>query len=169
MREEYELIFKKYYRRIYLFLYKLCSNSDLAEELTQETFYQTYISLHRFKGDSDMFTFIASIAKHVYYKQLRKNKHNASVSLSEISDTYSDEEVSSPEYIYERTAVSDNVRELISKVPEKYRDVIIYRVYADMSFAQIGAALNITENTAKVTFHRAKKLLLKELKNGDYM
>lgn len=170
MREEYELIYKKYYRQIYLFLYKLCGDSDLAEDLTQETFYQTYVSLHRFKGDSDMFTFIAAIGKHVYYKYLRKNKNSVnSISLSDITDTYSDDEVSRPEYICERAAVNSDVRKIIDSVPEKYRDVIIYRIYADMSFAQIAAALDITENSAKVIFFRAKKLLLKELSNGDYM
>lgn len=151
-------------------MFKLCGDSDLAEDLTQETFYQTYVSIHRFKGDSDMFTFIAAIGKHVYYKHLRKNKHSSNaVSLSDITDTCGDSEVSSPEYICERAAVNDGVKEILDRMPEKYRDVVIYRIYANMSFAQIASALGITENSAKVIFFRAKKLLLKELKNGDYV
>lgn len=170
LREEYELIYRKYYRQVYLFLFKLCGDRDLAEDLTQETFYQAYVSIHRFRGDSDMFTFIAAIGKHIYYKHLRKNRHSKNaVSLSEITDSYGDDEVCSPEYICERAAVSAGVKEIINKVPEKYRDVVIYRIYAGMSFAQIASVLNITENSAKVIFFRAKKLLLKELKNGDYV
>lgn len=170
MREEYEMIYKKYYKKVYLFIYKLCGDSDLSEDLTQETFYQTYVSLHRFKGGSDMFTFIAAIGKHTYYKHLRKNKHSAnSVSLSDVEELFGDADVCNPEYIYEKAAINSNVRELIDKIPQKYRDVIIYRIYADMSFAQIAAALSITENSAKVIFFRAKKMLLEELKNGDYV
>ena len=62
MREEYESICRKYYNRIYLFLLKMCANTELAEDLTQETFYQAILSLHRYNGSSDMFTFIAAIA-----------------------------------------------------------------------------------------------------------
>ena len=61
-----------YYNRVYLFLYKLCGSKELTEDLTQETFYQTFLSLHRYKGSSDMFTYIASIAKHMYFKHLKK-------------------------------------------------------------------------------------------------
>ena len=170
MREEYELIYKKYYKQVYLFLYKQCGDKDLSEDLTQETFYQTYLSLHRFKGKSDMFTFIAAIAKHTLYKHLRKNKHHHNaVSLVDVGDFLGDVEYNDPEYIYERTAERHNVREILDKIPEKHRDVIIYRIYANMSFAQIADAMDITENSAKVIFFRGKKKLMEELKNGDYL
>ncbi|MDE7390640.1 MAG: RNA polymerase sigma factor [Lachnospiraceae bacterium] len=170
MREEYEYIYRKYYKQTYLFLFKMCRDTHLAEDLTQETFYQAYLSLHRFKGNSDIFTFLAAIAKHTYYRHVRKNKQGESyVSLSDAEEFFGDKERSDPEYIIEKAAVSSNIRAIIDKMPDKYRDVIIYRVYADMSFAQIAAAMNITENSAKVLFFRAKKKMLEELKNGDFM
>ncbi len=170
MKNEYELMYKKYYNRVYLFIYKLCSDKELTEDLTQETFYQTFKSLHRFKGDSDMFTFIAAIAKHTYFKYLKKNRRiNCGVSLFDVSDFLTDTGEYNPEYIYEQTAECSYIRELIDKLPEKYKDIILYRIYADMTFAQAAAAMNITENSAKVLFFRAKKKLLEELKNGDYL
>ena len=168
MREEYEAVCRRYYNRIYLFLLKLCSNRELAEDLTQETFYQAILSLHRFSGDSDMFTFIASIAKHVYCKHIRKNKNAMNdLSLSDIAYCLSDGGDGDPLYMVERAGEAVNLRAAVERLPEKYRDVVFFRVYADMSFAQTAAALNITENSAKVIFYRAKKKLTEELKNGN--
>ena len=53
---------------------KLSRNESVSEELTQETFFQAYLSIHRFKGESDVFTWLASIAKHVYFKYMKKQK-----------------------------------------------------------------------------------------------
>lgn len=170
MREEYEMIYRKYYNRVYLFIYKLCGDRDLSEDLTQETFYQTFLSLYRFRGSSDIFTFIASIAKHTYYKYLKKNKHYiSSLSLFDQAEFLRNECDTDPEYIFEKTSEQLNVRDMLEKIPEKYRDVIIYRFYADMTFAQIAETMGITENSAKVIFYRAKKKLMEELKNGDYL
>lgn len=170
MREEYETIYRKYYSRVYSFISKLCGSRELSEDITQETFYQTFLSIHRFKGESDMFTFIAAIAKNTYYKYLRKNKYQSvTISLVDISDFLSDDGSGNPEYIYEQTSQRLDVRKLIERLPEKYRDVIFYRIYADMTFSQTAAAMGITENSAKVIFLRAKKKLTEELKNGDYL
>lgn len=170
MREEFEAIYRKFYDRVYLFIFKLCGSKELSEDITQETFYQTFLSIHRFRGESDMFTFIAAIAKNTYYKYLRKNKlQSGAVSIFDISDFLSDNGSGNPEYIYEQSSERLNVRTLIDRLPEKYRDVILYRVYADMTFAQTAAAMDITENSAKVIFFRAKKKLTEELKNGDYL
>ena len=54
------------------------------------------------------------------------------------------------------------MREAVERLPEKYRDVVILRTYADMPFSDIARSLKISENSAKVIYHRAKKML-KEL------
>ena len=168
MREEYEAVCRKYYNRIYLFLLKLCGDRELAEDLTQETFYQTILSLHRFSGESDMFTFIAAIAKHTYSKYLRKNKHRLSdVSFDALSDMIPENAPSDPVYRVERAGEAAAVRKAAQELPEKYRDVVFYRIYAQMSFAQIADALDITENSAKVIFFRAKKKLSEKIRKGD--
>ena len=170
LNEQLEMIYKEYYNRVYLFLNKLCSDHVLAEDLTQETFYQMFLSVDKFKGESDIFTFIAAIAKYTYLKYIRKNKHYANtVSLIDLEDMLSDNEEYSPHYIYEHEYEQANIRALLENLPEKYRDVIMYRIYADMTFSQTARAMGITENSAKVLFFRAKKKLLEELQNGDYL
>ena len=89
MKQEFEALYQEYFPRIYAFLLRLTGNRDLAEELTQETFYQAFVSFHRFRGDSDVFTWLASIGKHTYYRYLRKNKHQIeSLSAEQLIELY---------------------------------------------------------------------------------
>ena len=72
--EDFEKLYKEYYPRVYAFLYKLCRDREMTEEMTQDTFYELYKSLHKYDGSCQLFTFIASIAKNVYYKHVRKKR-----------------------------------------------------------------------------------------------
>ena len=157
---EFEAIYTKHFDGIYRFLSKLCPSPDLCEEMTQETFYQAYISLHRYNGKCEMFTWLAAIAKNTYFKYLRKNKiTHLNLELAVMPD-----EEHSPEYLLEKRLEAAQVREAVRKLPPKYRDVVILRIYADRPFAEVARLLGITENSAKVMFHRAKEILRKEIK-----
>ena len=170
MKDQYEAVYRKYYNPVFCFLNKLCNDRLLAEDLTQETFYQMFLSVDKFRGESDLYTFIAAIAKHTYLKHLRKNKHyENTVSLDDREWLIYENEENSPHYVFECKYEQANIRELLKKLPEKYRDVIMYRIYAEMTYAQTAKAMGITENSAKVLFFRAKKRLLEELQNGDYL
>ncbi len=165
MEVYFEEIYKEYFQRIYTFLYRMCANSSIAEELTQETFYQVFLSLHRFDGESEIYTWLVAIAKHVYTKYLRKNKKALQKmtfeSVMETLVSYDEQ----PDEKIEKEFVERTLRRLVKELPEKYQDVVMLRTYAEMSFAQIAATLKISENSAKVIYCRAKKILTEELKN----
>ena len=157
--DEFEKLYTEYYKRVYAFLYKLCRDASVCEDMTQDTFFEAYKSLHKYDGSCKMFTFLAAIAKNVYYKYLRKKKIEY-IDIELLTDTPSDGET--PESACLRRFDSDLVREAVERLPEKYRDVVILRTYADMPFSDIARSLKISENSAKVIYHRAKKML-KEL------
>jgi len=165
--EAFEKLYRENYPRVYAFLFRLCGEHYLAEELTQETFYQAILSIHRFRGGCEMFTWLASLAKHIYYKYLRKQKKRADeIDIDAMMDYCRDMISESPEEIYMRELTVQDVRERMQALPEKYREVMILRVYAELPFAQIGATLGITENSAKIIYFRAKKKMLEEYENG---
>ncbi len=158
--EDFEGLYKEYYPRVYAFLFKLCKDKELSEEMTQDTFYELHKSLHKYDGSCKLFTFIASIAKNVYYKYVRKNRVECidieSVKeLQDINDT--------PEEACLRSMRSKKIRAVIDKIPKNYRDVVVLRIYADLPFSDVAQALGISVSSAKVIFHRAKKILSKEL------
>lgn len=74
--EEMVEIYKKYMPQVYKFLFSLCHDVHLSEELTQETFFQAMKSIDNFHGDCRLYVWLCSIAKHLWYKELKKKKRN---------------------------------------------------------------------------------------------
>ena len=168
--DEFEKIYSENVDHVYNFLYNMCSDGNLAEELTSETFYQAFLSFRKFKGNSKIFTWLASIAKFTYYKYLKKNKNRLKESSIEtISDENMPDSPDRPDEIIMLNETRASVKERINKLPAKYRDVVFLRMYAELPFSEIAISLNISENSAKVIYCRAKKMLSEELKNEYYM
>lgn len=163
--ERFEQIYNENVQGIYGFLYKLSSNPDLCEELTQECFYQAFISFHRYNGTCEIFTWLCAIAKNTYFKYLRRHRV-AVADYTLLADELTDES-DTPEDAVLRTDVSERVRAVIDSLKPKYRDVVILRTYASLSFAQISKILGMSENSAKVIFFRAKNMIREELKNEN--
>ena len=70
-------IYQDHARTIYKFLLSQTHDPDLAEELTQETFYQAVRSIDRFDGGCKVSVWLCQIAKHLWYQHLRRNKREA--------------------------------------------------------------------------------------------
>ena len=157
--KDFETVYHEYFGRIYLFLSKLCGDDSLCEEMTQETFFQAYLSFHRYDGSCDIFTWLAAIAKNTYFKYLRKNRFHP-VNLELLTDAAAED---TPEETYVQRAEVKNVRAAVLRLPKKYKDVVMLRIYAELSFAEVARYLGINENSAKVIFHRAKKILREDL------
>lgn len=77
-------IYVKYANTVKRFLISLSGNFDLAEDLTQETFYQAYKSLHRYNGKCKMSVWLCQIAKHMYFDYLKKEKHIQKIEIENL-------------------------------------------------------------------------------------
>lgn len=153
-------IYKQYARTVYKFLLSLSQNEDLAEELTQETFYQAVRCIERYDGSCAVSTWLCAIAKNQLAAYRRKHPPAAC-----LEDTY----IISPSA--EDSALSSESRiELLKRLhtcPEPYREVIYLRIFGDLSFREIGEIMGWTENRARVTFYRGKERLRKEFLQDD--
>ena len=161
----FESLYREYYQKVYAFLYRLCADADLAEDLTQETFLQAYKSFHKFRGDCEVFTWLAAIGKHTYFKYLKKKKlHLDAANLELVARSYM-QNGDSPEEHMQKKDVEKAVRKIVENIPPKYRDVVLLRIYADLPFSQIAQILKISESSAKVIYFRAKKMLMEVLQH----
>lgn len=155
--KDFHQLYQQYYQEIYHFLLRWTNRrKDLAEELVQECFYQVFLSLPRYKGNSSIRTWIYQIAKNVACKYYEKNPILQSLDEQTLEEygTYSKGNV---EEQYIQQEERKWLQQKIFQLPEKYRDVMIYRVYYDMTYEQIAKNMNISVNSAKVLFHRGKQ------------
>ncbi len=160
-KDEMEKVYQEYAQSVYGFLLLRTHDSQLAEELTQETFYQSLRSVEKFDGSCKVSTWLCAIAKNVLLKYWQKNKVPV-VALDDEQIILAED--ASVEEIF---LAEENKVELMAKIhqlPQAMKEVIYLRLAADLSFRQIGEIMNKTENWARVTFYRGKEKLLKEEK-----
>lgn len=150
-----EDIYKMYSKKIFLFLLSKTNNEHLAEELTQETFFQAVQCIDRFTGNSSILTWLCGIAKNVWLKYLRK--HPETLSLEEY--TLEIKEETEGNILWEQK----EVLRLIHDMNEPMREVMYLRLISNLSFSEIGEIIGKTENWTRVTFFRGKQKIVKEI------
>ena len=152
-------IYRRHAKSVYAFLLAKTADRMLAEELTQETFYQAVKSIGSFKGESSVSTWLIGIANNVLKGYFRKQKRQA-------EDALPDTEIAvfggtSTEDIVLRSMDTISLMQAMHRLPEPYREVLHLRLTADLSFKEIGQIMERTENWARVTYYRGKEKLLK--------
>lgn len=157
--DPFEELYKKYQSDIYRFLLYLTGGDPLtAEELTQECFFQAFLSFRHFRGECSIKTWLCQIAKNVHSKYIRKESRQRQTAerISEMS-----EETAS---IVEKVVQNELIQALTSamkKLDETSRNVVEYRMYYGMSYSEISKETGIRPETAAVMFSRAKQKLSK--------
>ncbi len=154
-----ENVYQEHAQTVYRYLLSLSHNENVAEELTQETFFQAVKSAERFNGSCKVATWLCAIAKNSFLSYCRK--HPLIDELTE--NTLSNETVDKS--VIESLSRVELLRKMHS-LNEDTREVMYLRLFGDLSFSEIGDVLSKTENWARVTFYRGKEKLKKEL-NSD--
>ena len=155
--EDMNEVYRRHARTVYKFLLSRTHDPDLAEELTQETFYQAVRSADRFDGGCKVSVWLCQIAKHLWYQHLRKQKREAPMP-EEIPELPAP---SAEEGLLEQEGRLELLRQIHS-LPEVPREVVYLRVFGALSFREIGDVCGRTETWARVTFYRTKE----KLRNG---
>lgn len=153
-------IYQRHALTVYKYLITLTHNTDVAEELTQETFYQAIKSIHRFDGSCNISTWLCAIAKNQFLSY--KRKHPITDELEGYFATTQSAEEDVVEY--------ENRVVLLRRLhlcPEPYREVLYLRIFGALSFKEIGDIIGKTENWARVTFYRGKEKLRKEIEKDE--
>ena len=155
-------IYRQHAQTVYKFLLAQCKDPSLAEELTQETFYQAIRSIDRFDGSCKISVWLCQIAKHLWYQHLRKKKRE-----TPMPDDPPELPIPSAE---EGLLEQEGRLELLKQVhalPELQREVVYLRAFGNLSFREIGDVLGKTETWARVTFYRGKEQLRKGGKSDE--
>ena len=151
-----EEVYRQYARTVYRYLLTLTRDGDLAEELTQETFYQAIRTSEHYDGSCAVSTWLCAIAKNVLSTYRRK--HPAAEDVDDCMLT-----VSSAEADALQSAERLELLKRLHALREPYREVLYLRAFGGLSFREIAEVQGKTENWARVTFYRGKELLRKEV------
>ena len=146
----------------YLYIRRLSHDEHIAEEITSDTFFKAMNSIDRFRGDCDIRVWLCQIAKNCYYSYLKKAGRTDRIEDIEIPEQ--------EESFEERLSQQDQavqIQKILHDIPDPYKEVFMWRVFAELSFKQIGQIFGKSENWACVTYHRARNKI-KERLEVDY-
>ena len=162
MKVNFEELYDRFFRDVYLFILAMSKDPHIAEEITQETFFKALKEYRHFRGSCSVKSWLCQIAKHIYLQYLakrRKEMPSGDIPLEWMPGENTGGKGIEDQLIkkYELLDVLKDMQNL----PEQMREVIYLRTMADLSFKEIGEILGKSENWARVTFYRGKERLLK--------
>ena len=161
---EFEQVYDLYFQDVYRYIRRLSGSEHVAEEITSETFFKALHSIGKFRGQCDIRVWLCQIARNCYISSLRKEKRTAPLDeLPEQADGST-----SPEELLTVREEARRIQAILHDLPEPYREVFMWRVFADLSYKQIGEIFSKTDNWACVTYHRARKMIKNRLEDSSH-
>lgn len=155
-----EKIYEEHSKTVYGYLVSMTHSADLAEELTQETFYQALKGLDRFDGSCKVTTWLCAIAKNQWMAYRRKNQPTEELVESQAA-------ADTPEELITSSMNRVEIMKKMHQMEEPAREIMHLRIFGNLSFREIGEVMGKSENWARVTYYRAKERLRKECREYE--
>ena len=163
MVTEFEKIYSTYFNDVFRYIRRLSNNEHIAEEITADTFFKALRSIDSFRGECDIRVWLCTIARNCYFSYSKKQGR-----LENMEDVDALNVPGTAESIEEQLVRREDamrIQRVLHDIPEPYKEVFMWRVYAELSFKQIGQIFNKSENWACVTYHRAKSKIRDRLED----
>ena len=164
-----DVVYRQHAQTVFKYLMVLTHEVDLAEELTQETFYQAVRNIDRFDESCKITTWLCAIAKNQYFSYMKKHVRmqvDSDVDLMSDGADRIGNTVSAEQEVMQQIGQVELLKKLHA-FPEPGREVLYLRMFGNLSFREIGEVMGKTENWARVTFFRARTNLKRQLEMDE--
>lgn len=163
------LLVAEHYRMVLKLAYHLLQNRNDAWDLAQEVFLQVFRTIHRFRGESALRTWITRITLNQVRNRHRwRRRHHQSdqISLDAHLHNQHDSALSfdwTPERVFANQELARRLGTAIAHLPFDQRTAIALREVEGMSYEEMAASLGIAIGTVKSRLTRARHALRREL------
>lgn len=154
-----EEIYEKYASKIYKYIYALCKDNDIAEEILQDTFYKAIKSADSFQGNSTIYTWLCTIAKNSWRNYLIRKKKIKFVPLEE--EILSNIETEGAE---DKQGVLE-IYKAMHKLEPMTKEIMLIKLHSSLTFKEIGNLFGKSEQWARTKYYRGKLKMREELKD----
>jgi len=144
----------------------MVKDEDDAEDIVQDAFISGYRSIHKFRADSGIYTWLYRIVVNRAKDLLTKKKKNPEKPITEQEQQFVDERQSYEKKL-ELSEESSYLIDKINLLDEIYRQVIELRYFEEMSYAEIAQVLGCNQGTVKSRLFKAKELLKQMILNDE--
>ncbi len=168
----FNLLFWRWERPLFHFVYRYVDDAALAEDLVQETFLRVVKSIARYSHRGSFSTWLYQVAVNQCKDHLRRKRLKV-VSLHDSYTTASGEQVFVKDRVADERARTDAaaesadreelVRRLLGGLSEDQRVVIVLKEYQELTFVEIAEVLGIPESTVKARLYRGLRAMREQL------
>jgi RNA polymerase sigma factor (sigma-70 family) len=146
------LLINRHKQRLYSFIYSKIQDKDLTEDIFQDTFIKVIRTLKKgnYNEEGKFLPWVMRIAHNLVIDYFRKNNRMPSFKNTDEFDIFSvlhDGTLNAEKQLIQEQ-IYDDVRELINGLPEEQKEVLVMRMYKDMSFKEISENTGVSINTA---------------------
>lgn len=159
-------IYKQYAETVYKYIFCLSGDKNLSEEIMQETFVIAIKELDKFRGDCKISVWLCQIAKHLWYKELKKLKDKKIIDIEDAKELQTYDDI---EEIIIRKEDKLKILKNMQNLDKATKEVMYLRMFGELSFNEIAEVLGKTANWARVTFYRGKEKIREVSKNEKRM
>lgn len=159
-KSSFEEVLDLYGNRLLKTCYLILNNKEESEDAVQETFIRVFKSIHKFKLQSSLYTWIYSIALNICRDILKRRKYDYSYEEYILGQGESTEEV-----VLERID-REILREKLFSLPITYKEVLVLFYFEGLTIKEISQVLDEKEGTIKSKLSRGRTMLKKALVKG---
>jgi RNA polymerase sigma-70 factor (ECF subfamily) len=164
--QAFEDLVNRYTARLYTAAKRMLKNADDAADAVQDAFVMAYLSIHKFRGRSSIFTWLYRILVNNCLMQIRSGFRRRQVAIdsaaldagcSRNAPAMSDSEESEAERFSDELKAL--VLECVYELPSDHRQIILLRDYQGLSTNKTAAMLGLSLSATKTRLHRARQAL----------
>ena len=173
--EAFRFLVERHKGVLYGIIFKMVGNSQVAEELAQDTFVKAFEALGNFRGEAKFGTWLVQIGVHAARDHLRRKKRlrqQRIVSLDELRAAQRDDlepvdksPGANPLSWLDEREKQDLLQQALGHLPAEHREVIVLKHFVGWSYERIAELTGDSIGTLKVRAHRARKLLKEQMHN----
>jgi RNA polymerase sigma-70 factor (ECF subfamily) len=146
------LLINKHQQRLFSFIYSKIKDKDLTEDIFQDTFIKVIRTLKKGKYNEEgkFLPWVMRIAHNLVIDHFRKNNRMPSFKNTDEFNIFSvlhDGTLNAESQLIQEQIYED-IRGLINELPEEQKEVLLMRMYKDMSFKEISENTGVSINTA---------------------
>lgn len=148
------LLFQRYHRALYGFLFQMTSQKESSEDMVQNVFYRMLKSRHTFTGEGEFKTWMYHLARNLLKDHFKKNKRGGNHYDSADFEEKISGGIPADEH-FEKKMELKALRQAIAGLSDESREVLVLSRYQDLKYFEIAQILDISVGAVKVRVHRA--------------
>ena len=153
----FKLILKEYKERLYFLIRKIVIDHDDTDDVLQEAFIKIWRNLDKFRGDSNLYTWLYRIGTNEALTFLRRKKDAKNISMDENPELMNLLESGSTTFHISGTDIEMALQKAVIQLPEKQRIVFNLKYFEHLSYEEISEITDTSVGGLKANYHAAKK------------